>query len=81
MILQWWSTKYELKTRSIHISKGVFKKKSNSIPLERVQNVQTSTPWYFKPFSVTSLTLVTSATDEDASVKLEAVKKKKKQRK
>ena len=75
MILQWWSTKYELKTRSIHISKGVFKKKSNSIPLERVQNVQTSTPWYFKPFSVTSLTLVTSATDEDASVKLEAVKK------
>lgn len=73
IFIEWWKTSYEIKSNSIHMYRGLFKKRHNRIPLTSVQNVQRSTPFYFKFFGVTSLTLETSATDKRASITFDAV--------
>lgn len=73
MIFSWFVTTYEFKDHTVHMYSGVFRKKHSSIPLDRVQNIQRSTPFYFKLFHVTSLTLETGISDEGASMKFEAV--------
>lgn len=73
IIVQWRNTTYEIKNNHIHMYRGVFKKRHNRVSLATVQNVQRTTPIYFRPFSVTSLHLETSATDRRASITFEAI--------
>ncbi|MBT2218330.1 PH domain-containing protein [Virgibacillus dakarensis] len=75
LIIEWWKTTYEIKNGSIHIYSGWFTKTDNRVPLDRIQNVQLSTPFYYRIFNLTVLSLQTSATDKEASVKFEAIKK------
>lgn len=74
IVISWLKTTYSIKEDAIHISRGVFKKKNHTVPIEQVQNIQTKTPVYFKPFHVTSVTLVTSVSGDEAALKIEAVK-------
>ncbi|HEY4600745.1 MAG TPA: PH domain-containing protein [Cerasibacillus sp.] len=80
IVIGWLVTTYEIKDDAIYISRGVFKKKNRTVPIEQVQNIQTKTPVYFKPFHVTSLTLVTSVSGDEAALKIEAVKWEEKER-
>lgn len=73
IVVDWWKTSYEIKNNSIHMYRGLFKKRHNRIPLSSVQNIQRSTPFYFKFFGVTSLNLETSSTDKRASVTFNAI--------
>lgn len=73
IIISWFATKYEFKDQTIHMYQGVFKKKHSSVPLHRIQNVQRKTPFYYKIFGVTSLSLETGIQNEGASVTFDAV--------
>src|SRR5699024_6127021 len=64
LILEWWNTTYVIEQGAIHIYSGMLKKKENRVPLEQVQNVQWSTPFYYRIFHLTFLSLQTSAADE-----------------
>lgn len=74
VVISWLKTTYEIKEDAIHLSRGLFKRKNHTVPIKQVQNIQTKTPVYFKPFHVTSLTLVTSVSGDEAALKIEAVK-------
>ncbi len=74
LIINWWKTRYVFTEHVIHVKRGLFKKKHHEIRLERIQNIQRETPFYFKMFQVTALTLNTKGTDDHASITFEAVK-------
>lgn len=74
-IINWWKTTYEIKAGSIHIYRGLFTKKNKSVPLDYVQNVQRNTPFLYRMFDMTALSLETSSTDEAASIKFKTIKK------
>lgn len=76
IFIEWWKTTYEWKAGSIHIHRGLFIKKNSIVPLQHVQDIQWDTPFFYKLFDLTALTLETSATDEDASVKFKPIKRK-----
>lgn len=74
LAIDWWKTTYGIQDGAIHIYRGWFKRTDNRVPIERVQNVEWHTPFYYRMFHLTSLSLQTSATEKEASVKFEAVK-------
>ncbi|HLR51986.1 MAG TPA: PH domain-containing protein [Candidatus Avamphibacillus sp.] len=74
LIIDWSKTTYEINDGMIQIKRGVFQRKQNSIPLQEIQNITWSTPFYYQWFNITSLHLETSSTNESASVQLDAVK-------
>ncbi|SET96362.1 putative membrane protein [Salinibacillus kushneri] len=76
LVIEWWNTKYGIKDRSIHFYQGLFKKKNRSIPLKQVQNIQFNSPFFYRMFHLTSLSLETSSTNEEATLKFEAINKK-----
>lgn len=73
IVVEWRKTTYEIDHQQFHIYRGLFTRKHNRITLTAVQNVRRETPFYFKPFGVTSLHLETSASDSRGSVTLEAI--------
>lgn len=74
IIINWMKTTYEINNGLIQIKYGVFQKKQNSIPLHEIQNITWRTPFYYKWFSLTSLRLETSTTNDRATIQLEALK-------
>lgn len=80
VIIEWWRTKYSINSESIELDEGALFRKHRSIPFQRVQNVQSATPFYLRPFKLTSLTLETGAKNDDASVTFEALKTKEAER-
>ncbi|MEN1968356.1 PH domain-containing protein [Lentibacillus sp. N15] len=76
LTIEWWKTTYEFKNGTIHIYRGLFTRSDNRVPVERVQNVQWETPFYYRMFHLTALSLQTSAADKEASVVFEAIKQK-----
>lgn len=73
LIIEWSKTRYLFSEQTIHVKRGLFKKTDHEIRLERIQNIQRKTPFYFKMFGVTSLTLNTKGTGDNASITFEAV--------
>src|SRR5699024_6594272 len=73
IISKWLTTTYEIKDKQIHFYQGLFKKRHNRLSITSIQNIQQTTPFYFKPFQVTSLQLLTSATDKRGSVSFTAI--------
>lgn len=80
IILKWWKTTYTLKKDAVEIEEGVFTKKHHTIPYQRVQNVQSHTPFYLRMFQLTSITLETGAESNDASFTFTALAIKEAQR-
>ncbi|MFS0750065.1 PH domain-containing protein [Oceanobacillus sp. 1P07AA] len=66
-IVEWFRTSYEVKEKSIVIRQGAFVIKQRYLPFDRVQNVKTNTPFYFRFFNATSLVLETGSGGDDAS--------------
>lgn len=66
-IVEWFRTSYEVKEKSIVIRQGAFVIKQRYLPFDRVQNVKTNTPFYFRFLNATSLVLETGSGGDDAS--------------
>ncbi|NWO13701.1 PH domain-containing protein [Virgibacillus sp.] len=75
VIVTWWRTTYSINESFIEIEQGLFTRKHHQIPYDRIQNVQTNTPFYLRPFHLTTLTLETGAEDEDSSFTFTAITK------
>lgn len=73
IILKWITSTYEIKNNSIMIREGVFHKNHRSIPIERIQNHQTTTNFLHRIFGLTSITLETGTSEDDASVKFPVI--------
>jgi len=56
-VLFYFNFRYRIKDSEVVVKKGVFVKQAISINFEKIQNVNISTPWYFKPFNLINCTL------------------------
>lgn len=74
LTLDWWKTTYTFQQGSIYMYSGILKRNESRVPIDQVQNVQWNTPFYYRIFGLTALSLQTSAADEEASFLFEAVK-------
>lgn len=72
----WFVEKYEWKDRTFHIHKGLFVKRTSTIPFSRIQNVTRKTTVFHKLFGLTSLTFETAMDGEDDSIQFEVISKK-----
>lgn len=72
--IDWWKTTYSFQNRTIYIQRGLFTKKNSSIPFDKIQNIKWNKPFIYRKFNLTTIVLETSASDENATVKLEAVR-------
>lgn len=75
IILAWFFEKYHWENQTFHMRKGIFVKKSSTIPFSRVQNVTKKTTIFHKLFGLTSLSLETAMDGEDDSIYFEVVSK------
>src|SRR5690606_3377038 len=75
IFLSWWLHTYEVDSRSITLREGIFVKKVRTIAFDRVQNKKTSTTFIHNWFGLTSLTLETGTSNEDASVRFPVLKR------
>ncbi|TLU65333.1 hypothetical protein FE810_08590 [Thalassotalea litorea] len=66
-ILSYWFFQYRLTANHIEIRSGIFSKKYVNLPFNRIQNVEVSHPWYYRPFGFATLKL-----DSAGSVQQEA---------
>lgn len=73
IIAKWLTYRYEITDGVLHIYEGVFVKKHRDIALIRVQNNQTHTSFLLRLFRLTSLTLETATSGDDASVKFHVI--------
>ncbi|MEH7383732.1 PH domain-containing protein [Bacillus sp. JJ1533] len=76
IVASWFVEKYEWKDRSFHIHKGIFVKRSSTIPFSRIQNVTRKTSVFHKIFGLTSLTFETAMDGEDDSIQFDVLTKK-----
>ncbi|TKB46376.1 PH domain-containing protein [Thalassotalea mangrovi] len=56
-ILSYWFFQYRLSNDHLEIRSGVFSKKYLNLPFNRIQNVEVSHPWYYRPFGYATLKL------------------------
>jgi len=56
-ILFYFSYRYKVIDNQVIVHKGVINKEDISLKFERIQNVNISTPWYFKPFNLVNCIL------------------------
>lgn len=76
IIVSWFVEKYEWKDHTFHIHKGIFVKRTSTIPFSRIQNVTRKTTVFHKIFGLTSLTFETAMDGEDDSIHFEVLSKK-----
>ncbi|MGI2328292.1 PH domain-containing protein [Planococcus sp. YIM B11945] len=69
MVLNWFFNQYEVSDKSIAIYNGVFVKKQQNIGMGRIQNVQQTTNFLHRLLKLTSLTLETGTSGDEASIK------------
>lgn len=71
--LNYWTFTYQILPSEIIIRNGIFVKKVNHVPFDRIQNV-TSNQWFFlKPFGLEELEIETAGHSEKPEVSLKAV--------
>jgi putative membrane protein len=66
-ILKWYFYRYEIVADSIVVHEGVFVKKQRTVSLDRIQNQKSNTTFVHKWFGLTSLTLETGTSGENAT--------------
>lgn len=72
-LLKYFTFSYQLLDHEILVKSGVFVKKVNHVPYDRIQNI-TSNQWFFlKPFSLEELEIETAGHSEGPEVSLSAV--------
>lgn len=72
---KWITYRYEITDGVLHIYEGIFVKKHREVALIRVQNSQTHTSFLLRLFNLTSLTLETATSGDEASVKFHVITK------
>ena len=75
IFLSWWLHTYEFDQQSITLREGIFVKKVRTITFDRVQNKKTSTSFIHNWFKLTSLTLETGTSNDEASVRFPVLKR------
>ncbi|MFD1032597.1 PH domain-containing protein [Metaplanococcus flavidus] len=75
IFLSWWLHTYEVDPTSITLREGIFVKKVRTIAFNRVQNKKTATTFIHNWFGLTSLTLETGTSSEEASVRFPVLKR------
>ncbi|MGD6834261.1 PH domain-containing protein [Sutcliffiella halmapala] len=68
ILLKWLLHRYELQPSSIVVKEGIFVKKQRTVALERIQNHHSKTTFVHRWFNLTSLTLETGTSGEDAAI-------------
>lgn len=76
IVASWFVEKYEWKDRTFHIHKGIFVKRTSTIPFSRIQNVTRKTTLFHKIVGLTSLTFETAMDGEDDSIHFDVLSKK-----
>lgn len=76
ILLDWFTSKYEIKENTIHIQSGVFSKSYRTVPFSKVQNIQRRTTIIHKLFRVTSMTLETATAGDESSVTIDILLRK-----
>lgn len=66
-IFKWYFYRYEIARDSIVVHEGVFVKKQRTVALDRIQNQKSNTTLVHKWFGLTSLTLETGTSGENAT--------------
>jgi putative membrane protein len=66
-ILKWYFYRYEIVGDSIVVHEGVFVKKQRTVALDRIHNQKSNTTFVHKWFGLTSLTLETGTSGENAA--------------
>ncbi|WP_449539785.1 PH domain-containing protein [Ferdinandcohnia sp. Marseille-Q9671] len=76
IVVSWFVEKYEWEDRTFHIQKGVFVRRTATIPFSKIQNVTRKTSVFHKIVGVTSLTFETAMDGEDDAIRFEVLSKK-----
>jgi putative membrane protein len=80
IILKWHFHRYEISGNTIVLREGIFVKKQRSVSFDRIQNQKSNTTFVHQWFGLTSLTLETSITGEDASFHFPVITEQEKER-
>lgn len=80
IILKWQFHRYEIVEDSIVLREGIFVKKQRSVTFDRIQNQKSNTTFVHQWFGLTSLTLETSITGEDATFQFPVITEEEKER-
>ncbi|MEH7234985.1 PH domain-containing protein [Bacillus sp. JJ1562] len=75
IVASWFVEKYEWKDRTFHIHKGIFVRRTSTIPFSKIQNITRKTSVFHKIFGLTSLTFETAMDGEDDSIQFEVLTK------
>ena len=68
IFFKWYYTRYELSNYTVTIHHGVFVKKQRNIGIKRIQNIHQTTNFLHRFLKLTSLTLETGTSGEEASI-------------
>lgn len=73
IILTWFTHRYEIEGRTLHIHQGIVFKTHRNVHLARIQNIQKHTSFLHRLFKLTSITLETGTSGDEASVKFDVI--------
>ncbi|MFD1849725.1 PH domain-containing protein [Oceanobacillus bengalensis] len=76
IVTAWFVEKYEWKDLMFHIHKGIFVKRTSTIPFSKIQNVTRKTTVFHKLVGLTSLTFETAMDGEDDAIHFEVLTEK-----
>ncbi|MCA1321548.1 PH domain-containing protein [Bacillus tianshenii] len=68
VFMKWFMHRYELQASSIVVKEGILVKKQRTVAIERIQNHHSSTTFVHRWFNLTSLTLETGTSGDDAAI-------------
>lgn len=73
ILLRWIYDRYEISEKSLILHHGIFVKNQRTIGLKRIQNVQQTTTFLHRLLKLTSLTLETGTSGDEATVKFQVL--------
>lgn len=73
ILFSWKNYKYVITAKNIEITEGKLKKDKRYIAFNRIQSVQQHTTFFHRMFKLTSLTMLTGATDDNSNIKLDVI--------
>jgi Predicted membrane protein len=69
-ILSWFKETYQLDTKVLHITKGVFTVTQRTIPLMKINNIKIEQSWLYRLLGIANVELQTSDSNADADARL-----------
>ncbi|MEZ9537204.1 PH domain-containing protein [Shewanella sp. 10N.286.51.B8] len=63
--IQWRTYRFKLSGQQLNIKRGLFFTRKDEIPLNKIQNIRYSQPFYFKPFKLGTLIVETAGSKDD----------------